>query len=298
MTNEKEHAPALALTRETAVPGLSPVGPGPLRAGALAWLKRGSLPTPAIPSALDRLRKSLLDQTVEQALASLQKRLDSIRLLALYEYYFPEEYRSSTASSTPSGESVYSERDLEFFNLVDQRLFPFNLDWLLEVAEEIDRPGVYIPVYALGIDWWNCPFDDLRRGWQLLLLLTGEVGGMSLWSDARYLEIAGAELRRAAEHAPHSSHLQRVCTQASSPLCFLPLALDALSHDTGNFFWDYDEENPADDIFFCREDMDALAREFREYQAMEQKIEALLDWIEADPSGHFKEVMDLWLSAS
>jgi hypothetical protein len=44
--------------------------------------------------------------------------------------------------------------------------------------------------------------------------------------------------------------------------------------------------------------MDFLASEYREFQELEKGIDALIDWIEADPAAHFKEVIALWLRAA
>jgi len=52
---------------------------------------------------------------------------EATRILHLYRQYFPQQFARSTASTSipiHHDERGYSERELEFFHLVDEHLFP------------------------------------------------------------------------------------------------------------------------------------------------------------------------------
>ena len=83
-------------------------------------------PIVSAAAAIQRLR-SVRIIPAREAIEQLAVWQESSRILLLYRRYFPQPFAHSTASNLMPihhNEHGYSERELEFFTLVDQHLFP------------------------------------------------------------------------------------------------------------------------------------------------------------------------------
>jgi hypothetical protein len=246
----------------------------------------------SITAALELLRWHRLPLTFSAARDCLEQYRDRANLLALYEHYFPQEYAASTAGVRPAKGAVYSARELEFFELVNARLFPLPLDVFLDEYDGVRSAA--LPVMTFGIDWWLDSVADLRPGWQLLLLLAGEVEITDVEVDAHFLKtyVKGIKPRPPGSRIDWDA-FKAACESAGEALTPLPLALDVLSHDTGNIWLDPSDETPVMDAEWCVQDMDVLTREYQEAQQMLRQADQVLDWIEASPA-HYGKVIALW----
>jgi hypothetical protein len=246
----------------------------------------------AIAGALDRLHRHRLPLTFATARDCLEQYRDRANLLTLYQHYFPQEYAASTAGVRPAKGAVYSTQEIEFFERVNARLFPLPLDVFLDEYEGVR--STTLPVMTFGIDWWMDAVADLRPGWQLLLLLTGEVAVTDVEIDPRFLK---TYLKRMKPQPPGSrvawDAFKAACATAGEALSTLPLALEMLAHDTGNIWLDPSDEMPVMDAEWCVPDIDVLAREYQEAQQMLRQADQVLDWLEASPT-HFGKVITLW----
>ncbi len=94
-------------------------------------------------TAIQQLR-SLKPVSAREAVEQLAARQESSRILLLYRRYFPLQFARSTASTLipiHDRDASYSERELEFFRLVDEHLFP-----LPEIMFDMERLSS-IPIY-------------------------------------------------------------------------------------------------------------------------------------------------------
>ncbi len=66
------------------------------------------------------LRPYRVAVTVREALAYLEGIVAPLRLLALYKHFFPEEFAASKAQAFPAGGALYSDREVEFFQLINE----------------------------------------------------------------------------------------------------------------------------------------------------------------------------------
>src|SRR5215212_702403 len=200
----------------------------------------------SLTGALELLRWHRLQLTFSAARECLEQYRDRANLLALYQHYFPQEYAASTAGVRPAKGAVYSAQEIEFFELVNARFFPLPLDVFLDEYEGVR--STTLPVMTLGIDWWLDSVADLRPGWQLLLLLVGEVAVTDVEVDPRFLKTYA---KRIKPRPPGSQidwdDFKAACQAAGDPLTALPLALDMLDHDTGNIWLDPSDETPVMD---------------------------------------------------
>ncbi len=258
------------------------------------------------PEAVNYLNALRLPLTFTQAAAYLRGRWHSANLLRLYRHYFPVEYAASTASSIVEIEHggsqgltcLYSPQEKEFVQLVEARLFPFYADNLLEEAEEREDV-IYLPNF--GVDFWSCEFEELHPGWQLLLLICGQVerGFVSRLeltgcnTEGRLQTELLAVMDALQGHDIRPDELETACHSKGPPLCYLPLALRILEHDTGNIYLDPTDEMPAEPLEWSVEDMDYLIEQYAEATAINEKVELLLDWLSASPA-NLREVIILW----
>ena len=184
----------------------------------------------------------------------------------------------------------YSPKEIEFLELVDQKLFPIYLDYYLDGEEREET--IYIPNF--GPDSWGMEWDDLHGGWQILLKLTGhlEVGRFKDVEDCH--QAALAEIFMTLEGSQVDwAKLEERCRSQEEPLASLPLAFEMLEHDTGNIFLDPTDETPADNLEWAVTDIDFLIQQFEQAQAMLDKTNKLLDWLTTSPA-HLQEVINLW----
>lgn len=262
-------------------------------------------PTLSVSGALMRLRYYQLPLTFAEATTYLRGLWNSTQLLSLYRHYFPAEFSASTASASlwaqthDKGNSgmvkgcLYSPKELEFVRLVDEKLFPLYVDYYLEEIEE-RCDIIYIP--SFGIDWWQTDISDLESGWQLLLLLADHAQVELSWNDAE----GGLELKEllaeVKDHKLNWDKFKALSQAAGEPLCYLPLALDMLEHNTNNIFLDPTDEIPAEPLEWCIEDIDYLTEEYRETTTISENAQKVVDWLAASPF-HFKEVLELWKQA-
>ena len=91
-----------------------------------------------VEQAVDLLHQCLNLSILSNAVEYLEQRELRYQLLSLYSHFFPHQYAQSKASVYPGlneedGLLRYTEREIEFLQLVHRNLFPLNyLDYLLE----------------------------------------------------------------------------------------------------------------------------------------------------------------------
>src|SRR5512135_1794788 len=89
--------------------------------------------------------------SVRYACRCLSDALDGVCILSLYKHCFPRQYARSSSPVLIGGDERYTQRELEFFRLVNQHLFPMSDD-VLEDWPDNGRDE-YIPIVPMGMDW-------------------------------------------------------------------------------------------------------------------------------------------------
>lgn len=257
------------------------------------------LPLGTVAGAVKFLKSYTLPLNYPQAAAYLRSLWHRANLLSLYHHYFPQEFAASRACAgieiqqpfSRKLECLYSPKEQEFLRLVDEKLFPFYIDHLLEEAEERED---FISIPNFGVDYWSYGFEELAAGWQLLLLMAGSVErdfGISV-ADCDNAQVQAA-LSNLKGHSINWDKFKAACLAKDEPTSYLPLAFDILDHDTGNIFLDPTDEMPAEVLEWSVEDMDYLIEDYRQATEMNAKADKLLDWLTASPL-HLQEVINLW----
>ncbi len=233
-----------------------------------------------------RKLKSLRLTPVGRSLDRLDGLRESSRILSLYRMHFPQRFASSTAStSVPprADECGYSERETEFFTLVDRELFPLP-EFLLE-SERLPS----IPVYPQGVDW-----EDDRENFRLSLRVTmAMVSGEDEEDWSRWVP---RDLH--PDNSPRNwTKFESLCKRAGGLTSRLPLLFDFVTHGTGNIWLDTSWEYSYEDLPWEERSMTYLIDEWRKAQQISARLDPLLDHIDAHPRYWLRRIVTLWNDA-
>ena len=258
-----------------------------------------------LQDALPALRFLSAAASVEGALEHLVAVQEQYRLLHLYQHFFPAEYtvgvgkraRAPVGSVHPSGDISSSE--LEFLQLVNDRLFPLNLFWIELLAEESDGWHLkYIPIDSLSC--LQCDFSlqdaDAPLATRLLCALLFGEDEEGDWNGL----LAGIDTPPPIMTGAYSGidfdfeHFTRLCRRAGGMLVSLPLGVQCVSHSTGNFWLDVPEFEGQDvELDWNIEVMNWLAKDWETAPALYKKYEQLVAWLQAEPV-RLGKVIELW----
>ncbi len=246
--------------------------------GAIAWLQRQHLPS--VREAVDRLWSCAFYR---------------LRIYALYYQYFPRQYARSPAPAILTADNVPTKREAEFFRLVNDHLFPLPGElWEEAFMEEGVYP--YIPLTPMGIDWsenledWPLPVQVFAS----LFMWDGGHGGPD-WDEL--LGKTGPEIPRptsfARDRVLNWKKFTCLCRRAGGLMAYVPPAMDVVAHDTGNLWLDISYEDAVDHYTWDRQDIDALTVEWQAAQAIMDKADRALEWLERDPR-ELGRVVSFW----
>lgn len=236
----------------------------------------------------------------------LEPLANTAALLHLYQHFFPDNWRCSTASIYSSSREEHSPREMEFLELVNDCLF--EIEWHIQFSDEQERL-MQIPVLPCGIDWgaWleNESLDSLEPGEQLLLLLSdnGRFYVESLANNEGlewYQDAFGIKLKNLAQpEAVNYELLKRLCNEAGEPLTALPETINMLNYNTGNPFLDASNEmGNTEWMDWSVENVVTLAKAWIEKDAVQKRVYGLRCWVEKESCKNFKKVIKLWNCAA
>lgn len=228
---------------------------------------------------LKRIRFLSAHEAIEQ-LANL---VNTGQILWLYRKYFPREYSRSSASAeipvSRDGESGYSAKEQEFMMLVDRHLFP-----LPDLFFEDGRFNM-IPIYPQGVDYEDAESLKLPIRAAMMLFMDEPSPDWEAWLPPNLRPRRGALDWRKFE---------RRCRQAGGLKAHLPLLIRFVSHDTGNLWFDADQEIEIDDFAWREEDIRYLAKEWRQAQKFIQKLDVLIQRMERHPRYWLAQLVRFW----
>ncbi|CAG0942610.1 hypothetical protein ANRL1_00996 [Anaerolineae bacterium] len=239
-------------------------------------------PIVSAATAIQRLR-TIRFIPARQAIAQLAVWQESSHILQLYRRYFPQEFaRSTTSTVVPihQGEPGYSERELEFFRLIDQRLFP-----LPEVMYDMERlPS--IPLYPQGIDWED-ERENLRVSLRAAMALASDDDSMlwEAWLPANLRPEPGER---------NWEQLAELCRTARGLAARFPLLLEFVGLDTGNVWLDSNWECCWENYPWEEAAMEYLRKEWRKAQQIFAQLNPLLDQMDKHPRYWLKRLVNMW----
>jgi hypothetical protein len=247
------------------------------------------------------LRPYRVSVTVQEALAYLDAIGQPLRLLALYKHFFPAEFGASKGAPFPVGSQVYSDKELEFFRLIDSQLFPLAYWFIDQTEDDIEERDIFIPVWPeMLIDPEKAWIGRLRQGWQLLFITAGMFRDGDLGSvDEEF----GRLIERAASlpelTATRFQNIIAAFEGLEGPLRHVPMACRVIDQSTDCVWLDAFPDQaygPTIQQEWSIEGVVWLRDEYETRQEITANVDSLLDWLEA---GHENRVrlLEIWESA-
>ncbi len=275
-----------------------------------------------VEQAIDLLRGCRDLSSLSNAVEYLEQRELRYQFLFLYSQFFPHQYAQSQASVYPGLEEDdrllrYTEREVEFLQLVNDNLFPLNyLDYLLEEQTYFVEPHLIL-VTPLGmgqLEDYEMSYCDLALGDRILLPMS-TIGRENLehwWNHlgedcySEWFEGEFSSPLRINEIAHPQTidfkKLRHLCFQAKKPLCYLSLTLTLLDFNTKNIWLDEDggwaQGMEGTTLNWSKENVVYLHREFLKAQRILDAVGSLIGWLETDLSTNFKYVLQIWNQCS
>jgi hypothetical protein len=237
-----------------------------------------------ITDAITHLQALKLPTGVKQSLDYLTQFRESIILISLYQVNFSKEWKNSTSPLfTPSQNSRHSPRELEFFQLIDERLFPIGLG-----DADLDERLDFIPFWPEDVDFYLRSIDELDEGEQFLICLYEPC-----YLENSWLIHFGINPNFVAPiEQIDFNKLETLCRQASQPLCYLYDAMSIIDHSTGNVWLDETCESYLY-LEWSQNNIDILAQDWQKALNLRAFYLEIAQWLQNN-CNHKILTIELW----
>ena len=224
------------------------------------------------------------------AIIYLENLSERVNFLSLYQKIFPNQWLESTIpinkQSHPT--SVYLAREIEFINLVNEKLFPVEYIDEIEFSSERDN----ILVSSQRVEWWYEDFEELEYSEKFLLSLMGQGYNISQWElnfgfNPDYIALA---------EEIYFEKLVRLCRRYKSPLQYLDTAIRIIDYSTENIWLDVTYET-SDWLEWTYENIIFLGQKWKEAVSMMEKSNKLTHLLETSLAAR-KAAVKIWNQAS
>ncbi len=249
-----------------------------------------TLPAISVDEALAGLSRRRM-VSVGQACRFLSDALDSVRILSLYKHCFPRQYARSSSLLLIAGDERYTEREFEFFRLVNQHLFPLPDDVMDDWPD--NERSEFIPLVPMGIDW----IENLDE-WSLpVQVFAALVMGADACDDI--LDAIGPDtpkpLSFGNDHILNWKHFASLCRRAGGLMAWVPTAVEVVGHDTGILWLDitFETLDACPMYLWTLDGVNELTAEWRKAKKILDKTQAVLDWLEQNPRP-LAQVIEFW----
>jgi len=240
-------------------------------------------------SSTEPLQVYQIPLTVKEGIWYLEELSEQISLLALYKELFPIQSASSTTPIIQhSHPGVYSDREIEFLEFVNEYLF--SLDWIEDFRDCSER-YLEIPVYPQNTDWWDMDLTDLSPTKQFLLSLIGYGHPQEEWD----LHFAFTPKKLTPIDEIDWEKLDQLCQEAAPPLSFFYDVLCFIDHSTECVWLDTTHEF-YESLPWTKESLLYLKEQWDVSQQYWQKMREFSEWLEFSIA-HRKQVVNLWNKA-
>ena len=220
----------------------------------------------------------------DYAVEHLQRMLGRTELVQLYKRCFPKDFRESQKSLRSKSPGAHSPREMEFFDLVRERRFPIDDIWS---GEDEDNRMDYIPIQTYALD--DEAIENWRLAWQVIYGLCQELVDEVDWNAIMDELPPGTPLPRfvqdrAVFHFDAKRFFRRV-HRAGPRLRHIRRVFEMATYSTGNVFLDTTFEMLGNSELpgWDKENIDWLTKQWRRAEPKLERIEAVIDWLEADP---------------
>lgn len=207
----------------------------------------------------------------------------AIEVMDLYRETFPVQYNASLSPA------FSTEREREFYALVDRHLFRLELD-------ETTDPSHFYPFIPITgwqqHDWMNgcCPFSKLQLIYRLALVLSGD-------ERHRWRELGLSEIPAEPLAAYGWTAFRYACAVEESPLREFPLVFHMTTYRTGNIWLDIPRDTLCTRIQWCAENMARLLLASQQASEIDARLIALEEWLQERPAERIAQAVKLWNDA-
>lgn len=254
--------------------------------------RRGPAARHPVTEALNGLRDlTALDTT--GAVRYLTSLKESLPMLRLYREVFPEEFANSKKPltlrpgdysgrfTTPFGQEVeeppHTPRELEFFDLIDDKLFSLPMTW---IEAGCRMHSIMIPAADHGEE----DPHSLRVSLQVAAALLSDESWISLADIAHPSPHAGELLTPAATSVTDYETVVEAFRGEPTPLNIFADALAVMNYDTGCIFLDFccGCGGCTYDLEWTAENIRQLAEEHVKQRELFSRIDTLDEWLTDD----------------
>lgn len=207
----------------------------------------------------------------------------------------------------------YTERELEFLQLINDNLFPLGyLDYLLEEQTYFIEPNsILVTPLGMGqLEDYEMSYCDLSSGDKALLPMS-TLGRENLEHWQNYLGEdcysewfdAGFSSMPTMNEIAHPNNvnyrqLRHLCFEAGSPICYLPITLKLLEQTTNNIWLDeeggWTQDRSGTTLDWSMENVNYLHKEYLKAQRILNIVGSLIDWLESDLTTNFQYIVKIW----
>lgn len=219
----------------------------------------------------------------DRAIERLQWMLGRTELVKLYKRCFPRDFHESKKSLRSKSPGAHSPREMEFFDIVRERRFPIDDIWS---GEDEDNRMDYISIQTYALD--DEAIENWRLAWQVIYGLCQELVDEVDWNAIMDQLPPGSPVPRFVEtRAPFgfdSGRFFRRVHRMSPRLKYIRRVFEMATFSTGNVFLDttYEILGNSELPDWSKENIDWLTNQWRRAEPILERIESLIDWLEAD----------------
>ena len=239
---------------------------------------------------LARRLRSLGPPSISVLIARVGEAQEYEDFAALVRGFLSECEREILGHSTPVGQMA------AFMSRFQDRYFTLG-EWVLDMAEGYSDFTHQIPVQIMGISWddYHTIPTDYRPGLQLMTYVLEdpyeeEEGARVALAEACAEDVSPELLERVPPGGLTVAQAHRLLEGTS--YAGLMHWGDVLVQDTGTHFFDMtDEEVSYYPLWWDRETVEELTRQWALADRIHQSIMQLAEWLEEDPPAHLGEML-------
>lgn len=238
--------------------------------------------------SLEYLNFKAHNQDAVKACEMIRGFLSEREKYVLYQKFFPEHWRTSSASFFKPGYfHNHSERANEFFNLVDKNLFPVTPDWADDPENTLDGVAVYGMNFDLCCE--DLEWENLRPAYLAGLLF--------YFRDAELWQFICANFKLKPSsfpkinEKPHPNLWASEQTYERKPYVRL---FEIIDHSTGNVWIDTVNCHGIEWFEWTEQNVRMLAEQFDQANKMLESVGEIDDEMQARPARTIKKLISLW----
>jgi hypothetical protein len=235
---------------------------------------------------LSQLRNYQIPISAVDCLTYLDQLYQSSNLLHLYQHYFPKKCQESTQNFNTN--QIF-ELIKQFFCLVDQYLFPLNLDG---IDEDFELYLVHIPFIPYSWHWDYENTEDWTTEELFLLCLHQPELAEQLILEGK--EIPDFPL---LNQEINWQQLAEKCREEKPPLSYLFKVMSLIDHTTETIWLDLSAEEYFD-FEWNQENIEQLTQDWHKAQTIIEQKNQLCEWLSNSPQNYHQIINLLKLSAS